>query len=232
MSSDLVAVEGSIIISNLNNPVKLHAPPNSTEIIFAINAHRRSNVSSFDGLPTEQFCAPLTTFAQFFFPHIRKCLGFQTFSNEWKKRSSLRSLFRYLVSDVTTGWSVWVLSAIVKIITKIILKRIKEHFGSLIDREAGFHSGSTITDNINILRVIVKQFAGFRPPFHLPFSNFKEASNSINSKRLREEGYSGEIKSEIWRRKMSRKSSWNFKTEAEFSWFAFCHRYDLRSTRY
>ena len=60
-----------------------------------------------------------------------------------------------------------------KIISKIILDRIKHHLYSTIDREhAGFRPGSSCVDHINTLRLIIEQSAEYRFDLHLVFVDF------------------------------------------------------------
>ena len=62
---------------------------------------------------------------------------------------------------ICDNWrGICVLPAISKIISNIILDRIKDHLYSTIDREqAGFRPGSSCVDHINTLRIIIEQSA-------------------------------------------------------------------------
>ena len=76
-----------------------------------------------------------------------------------------------------------VLPAISKIISKVILDRIKDHLYSTIDREqAGFRPGSSCIDHINTL--IIEQSAEYRSDLHLIFVAFEKAFDSVDREVL------------------------------------------------
>ena len=78
-----------------------------------------------------------------------------------------------------------VLPAISKIISKVILDRIKDHLYSNIDREqAGFRPGSSCVDHINTLRLIIEQSAEYRSDLHLVFVDFEKAFDSVDRELL------------------------------------------------
>ena len=71
--------------------------------------------------------------------------------------------------------------AISKIISKLILVRIKDHLYFNIDREqAGFRPGSSYVDHINTLRIIIEQSAEYRSDLHLALVDFGKAFDSVN----------------------------------------------------
>lgn len=75
---------------------------------------------------------------------------------------------------------IYVIRAIAKIQVKISLKRIKEHFENLIDKEqTGFHPEFLCTNHMNTLQIILEQFAEFRTWFHLIFFHFKKGFDSV-----------------------------------------------------
>ena len=75
--------------------------------------------------------------------------------------------------------------AILKIISKVILDRIKYHLYSNIDREQpGFRSESSDVDHINTLRIIIEQSAEYRSDLHLVFVDFEKAFDSMDREVL------------------------------------------------
>ena len=92
--------------------------------------------------------------------------------------------------------------AISKIISKVILDRIKDHLYSTIDREqAGFRPGSSCVDHINTVRLIIGQSAEYRSDLHLVFVDFEKAFDSMNREvlwmALRRRGIPSKIQSVI-----------------------------------
>ena len=75
--------------------------------------------------------------------------------------------------------------AISKIISKVILDRIKDHLYSTIDREqAGFRPGFSYVDHINTLRLIIEQSAEYRSDLYLVFVDFEKAFDSADREVL------------------------------------------------
>ena len=63
-----------------------------------------------------------------------------------------------------------VLPAVSKIIAKVILERIRATLISTVDADqAGFRAGSSCTDHINSLRIIIEQCKEFRSALHMIF---------------------------------------------------------------
>ena len=78
-----------------------------------------------------------------------------------------------------------VLSAISKIISKVILHRINDHLYSTIVREqSGFRHGSSCVDHINTLRLIIEQSAEYRFDLQLVFADFEKAFDSVDREIL------------------------------------------------
>ena len=88
----------------------------------------------------------------------------EAFPEEWtdgiivkfpKKKGNLK---------ICDNWrGICVLLAISKIISNVMLDRIKDHLYSTIDREqAGFRPESSCVDHINTLRLIIEQCAEYR----------------------------------------------------------------------
>ena len=91
-----------------------------------------------------------------------------------------------------------VVSAVLKIIAKVILKRIKDSLISTIDAEqVCFRAGSSCTDHIISVRIIIKQCKEFRSELHMICIDFEKAFESVHrdciSIALRSRGISDKI---------------------------------------
>ena len=74
-----------------------------------------------------------------------------------------------------------VLPAFSKIISKVILHRIKYHLYSTADSEqSGFRPESSCVDHINTLRIVIEQSAEYRSDLHLVFVDFEKAFDSVD----------------------------------------------------
>ena len=89
---------------------------------------------------------------------------------------------KYKNLRVYDNWcGIRVLSALSKIIAKLILERIKEPLISTIDAEqAGLRASSSCTDHINSVRIIIEQCKVFRSKLHIVFIDFEKAFNSVH----------------------------------------------------
>ena len=72
-------------------------------------------------------------------------------------------------------------SACAKIISKIILERLKQHLYSTIDAEqAGFRPGSSCTDHINTIRILIEQCVEYISDLSMVLIDFEKTFDSIN----------------------------------------------------
>lgn len=71
----------------------------------------------------------------------------------------------------------------VKVLTKIIIERIKGQLGSLIDKlQTDFCSGSSCTDQINSPESWYYKVQSFFSLLHMLFINFEEAFDNVSRK--------------------------------------------------
>ena len=87
---------------------------------------------------------------------------------------------------ICDNWrGIWVFAAISKIISKLILVRLKDHLYSSIDREQiSYRPGSSCVDHINTLRLIIDQSAKYRSDLYLVFVDFEKAFDSVDREDL------------------------------------------------
>ena len=73
------------------------------------------------------------------------------------------------------------LPVVAKIISKIILERLKQHLYSTIDAQhAGFNPESSCIDHINMIRILIEQCVEHRSDLSMVFIDFEKAINSIH----------------------------------------------------
>ena len=109
----------------------------------------------------------------------------EAFPEEWTDGIIVKIIKKGNIKICDNWRRICVLTAISKIISKLILDRIKDHLYSTIYREqAGFRPGSSCVDHINTLRLIIEQSAEYQSDLHLVFVDFEKAFDSVDREVL------------------------------------------------
>ena len=89
-------------------------------------------------------------------------------------------------TSICNNWrGITLLSVPSKILTKIILNRIKDTVDSKMRKEqAGFRKGRSCVDMINTLRIVIEQSTEYQAPLHLSFVDFEKAFDSISRESI------------------------------------------------
>ena len=105
----------------------------------------------------------------------------ETLPNEWTDGIIVKISKKGNLRDCDNWRGICVLPAVSKIIAKVILERIRDPLISTVDAEqAGFRAGSSCTDHINSVRIIIEQCKEFRSDLHMIFIDFEKAFDSVN----------------------------------------------------
>ena len=116
-------------------------PPSKSEIDSTIKSLPSAKAAEIDGIPAEFYKSNPYMSPEVLQPILEKAWLSEAFPEE----SNLKICDNWL--------GICVLPAISKIISNVILDRLKDHLYSTIDREqAGLRSGSCCIDHINTLR--------------------------------------------------------------------------------
>ena len=105
----------------------------------------------------------------------------ESFPKDWKDGIIIKTAKKGDLKDCSNWRGICVLPAVAKIISKIILNRIKNHIEANISScQAGFRSGYSCADHINTLRIIIEQCGEYNSKLYLLFIDFEKAFDSIN----------------------------------------------------
>lgn len=155
--------------------------PSLSEVRDAIKWLPNNKAAGVDGIPAEFFKCHPEKAAELLCPLISTVWNNESFPSDWTegiivkipKKGDLR---------LCDNWrGICVLPAVSKIVAKVILERLKQALYATIDAEqAGFRPGSSCTDHVNTLRIMIEQCAEFNTDLHMVFIDFAKAFDSIN----------------------------------------------------
>ena len=120
--------------------------------------------AGIDGIAAEFYKPNPKKSATFLHPLIKDAWENERFASEWTDEIIVRIPKKGNLRDCDNWRGNCVLPVVAKIISEIILQRLKQHMYSTIDAEqAGFCSSSSCTDHINTIRILIEQCVEHRP---------------------------------------------------------------------
>ena len=150
-----------------NNRISTDAP-SMADIIAAIKSLPRNKAAGIDGIPAEFYKANPNKAASLLQPLIHEAWANKTLPNEWTVGIIIKIPKKGNLRDCDNWRGICVLPAVSKIISKLILERIRDPLISTDDADqAGFRAGSSWTDHINSVRIIIEQCKEFRSDLHI-----------------------------------------------------------------
>lgn len=159
--------------------------PSLEDITAAIKALPNNKAAGIDGIPAEFYKVDPAASAEMLLPLITSIWENETFPSEWKNGIIVKIPKKGNLTECNNWRGICVLPTVTKIITKIILNRLKEHLEiSINEEQAGFRAGSSCTDHINTVRIIIEQCVEFRSPLHLMFVDFEKAFDSVRRDQI------------------------------------------------
>lgn len=169
------------------------SPPSKQEIIKAIRELKNGKSPGFDNLPPEVFKKDPITSANILHPIFVEIWENEKIPKEWKKGLLVKLPKKGDLTECRNWRGITLLPIPSKILTRIILNRIKDPIDNKLRREqAGFRKNCSCVDLINTLRIILEQSTEFQTPLYLAFIDFEKAFDSLQRsviwKVLREYG--------------------------------------------
>uniref|UniRef100_A0A8D9ADY8 Craniofacial development protein 2 n=1 Tax=Cacopsylla melanoneura TaxID=428564 RepID=A0A8D9ADY8_9HEMI len=155
-------------------------PPTKQEIVNAIRELKNSKAPGNDNLPPEVFKQDPITSANILHPIFCEIWENEQIPKEWKKGLLVKLPKKGDLTECRNWRGITLLPIPSKILTRVILNRIKDTIDSKLRREqAGFRKNCSCVDLINTLRIILEQSMEYQTPLYLAFIDFEKAFDSI-----------------------------------------------------
>lgn len=155
--------------------------PTKAEIIKAIKVLKTGKSSGIDNLPPEVFKFTPGLTAEILHPLFQQIWEKEQSPKEWKKGLLVKLPKKGDLTECKNWRGITLLPIASKILTRVILNRIKDVVDQKLRREqAGFRKDCSCVDLINTLRIILEQSTEFKTPLYLAFIDFEKAFDSIH----------------------------------------------------
>jgi hypothetical protein len=172
--------------------------PTKAEIIASLKEIKNGKAPGGDNITPEMLKANPNLTAEILYDLLKEIWEKEIIPDDWKKGLLIKIPKKSDMSLCTNWRGITLLSVVSKVLTRIILNRIKGVIDTKLRKEqAGFRSEYSCIDMINTLRIIIEQCSEFESPVYLAFVDFEKAFDSITResiwKALCEFGVPGKI---------------------------------------
>ena len=183
----------------LNRPPPIHQPvlqpgeelPIKTENISraeiraAIKSLKIGKVTGIDNMPSEAIHAGGEVSVEALYKLLNKIWREEQIPDEWKKGLLVKLPKKGDTTHCQNWRGVTLLVSASKILSRIILDRIKSTLDSLLrDEQAGFRHERSCTDQIATLRIIIEQSLEWNSGLFLAFIDFEKAFDSVDREAM------------------------------------------------
>nr|KAG5687084.1 hypothetical protein BaRGS_017102 [Batillaria attramentaria] len=156
-------------------------PPTKTEIIKAIKSLKSGKAAGPDGIPPEALKADIQTSTDMLHPLLRKIWESESVPQDWKKGHLIKLPKKGDLSSCSNWRGIMLLSIPGKVLTRIILERLKTALDkTLREEQAGFRNDRSCTDHIATMRIIIEQSLEWQTPLYSTFVDFQKAFDSVD----------------------------------------------------
>nr|KAG5711950.1 hypothetical protein BaRGS_026391 [Batillaria attramentaria] len=156
-------------------------PPTKTEIIKAIKFLKSGKAAGPDGIPPEALKADTQTSTDMLHPLLRKTWESESVPQDWKKGHLVKLPKKGDLSSCSNWRGIMLLSIPGKVLTRIILERLKTALDkTLREEQAGFRNDRSCTDHIATMRIIIEQSLEWQTPLYSTFVDFQKAFDSVD----------------------------------------------------
>lgn len=159
--------------------------PIKSEIITALKEMKNGKAPGVDNITPEMLKADIEVTATIFQDLLKDVWEKEEIPEDWKKGLLIKIPKKGDASLCSNWRGITLLSVPSKILTRIILNRIKEVVDTKLRREqAGFRRDYSCIDMINTLRIIIEQSSEYQTPLYLSFVDFEKAFDSISRESM------------------------------------------------
>ena len=160
-------------------------PPSRIEISRAIKSLKTGKAAGPDGIPPEALKADTQTSTEMLYPLLNKVWEQEQVPEDWKKGHMVKLPKKGDMSSCNNWRGIMLLSIPGKVLTRIILERLKTALDKkLRDEQAGFRQDRSCTDHIATMRIIIEQSLEWQSPLYSVFVDFQKAFDSIDRETI------------------------------------------------
>ena len=169
-----------------NEPLNVNTgPPTKAEITKAIKSIKNGKAGGPDGIPPEALKADPAVSAEMLQPLLLKIWEEEQVPHEWKLGYMVKLPKKGDLSVCGNWRGIMLLSVPGKVLTRIILERLKEALDvKLRPEQAGFRQGRSCADHIATLRIIIEQSLEWQSPLYMTFVDFEKAFDSVDRETI------------------------------------------------
>nr|KAG5689838.1 hypothetical protein BaRGS_012188 [Batillaria attramentaria] len=114
-------------------------------------------------------------------PLLRKIWESESVPQDWKKGHLVKLPKKGDLSSCSNWRGIMLLSIPGKVLTRIILERLKIALDkTLREEQAGFRNDRSCTDHIATMRIIIEQSLEWQTPLYSTFVDFQKAFDSVD----------------------------------------------------
>lgn len=156
-------------------------PPTKAEITKAIKTLKSGKAAGPDGIPPEALKADIQTSTEMLHPLLKKIWENESVPDDWRKGYLVKLPKKGDLSSCTNWRGIMLLSIPGKVLTRVILERLKTALDkTLREEQAGFRQDKSCTDHIATMRIIIEQSLEWQTPLYSVFVDFKKAFDSVD----------------------------------------------------
>nr|KAG5701747.1 hypothetical protein BaRGS_004349 [Batillaria attramentaria] len=155
------------------------------EIARAIKSLKNGKAAGPDGIPPEALKSDTTAAAEALHPLLHKIWEQEQVPSDWKLGYLVKLPKKGDLSQCGNWRGIMLLSIPSKVLTRIILERLKEALDKrLRPEQAGFRQDRSCTDHIATLRIILEQSIEWQSPLYTSFVDFEKAFDSVDREAI------------------------------------------------
>ncbi len=156
-------------------------PPTKIEISKAIKTLKSAKAAGPDGIPPEALKTDIQTSTEMLYPLLLKIWEQEKVPEDWKRGYLVKLPKKGDLSSCTNWRGIMLLSIPGKVLSRIILDRLKTALDKkLREEQAGFRKDRSCTDHIATMRIIIEQSSEWQTPLYAVFVDFQKAFDSVD----------------------------------------------------
>ena len=156
-------------------------PITKPEVLQAIRKLKSGKAPGPDSIPPEALKVSADATADMMMDLLQTVWIEEEVPSEWKNGLIVKIPKKGNLSDCQNWRGIQLLSIPSKILTRIILERIRGAVDAVLrEEQAGFRAGRSCTDQIATLRIIIEQSIEWQSPLYINFVDYRKAFDMVD----------------------------------------------------